>query len=486
MKNISKLPLMMALFAALWVTGCRQTSQQRRSEAAPKAEPAIASCDEPTRGPVKLAKQLPKEVTLGETFEYRLTVDSRECVGNVVVTDHVPAGATFVRSEPAAEVSGDVLTWRLNDMDAGQNGVIRVWLKAEKEGTLASCATISANPRVCAATIVGKPTLTITKSGPETAVLGSTITYNVVVANTGSAVARDVVMTDPVPEGFGGSPVTVNVGDLAPSQSKTIQVSFTANQRGRFCNVATAKSSNAGEVKAEACTVVQQPGVKITKEGTKEQYLTRNATYEIVISNTGDTALTGVVVTDATPAQTTIVDAGGGTVDGHNITWTVGDLAVGASKSFKVVATSTVAGNLCDTASVMASQGLKESAEACTLWKGVSGLLLEEGDSTDPIQVGEQTTYYVRVVNQGTAPDADIKIVVKFPKEITPVSADNGGQVDGQTVTFPTYPNLAAKQSFEYHIVAKGAAAGDARVVIIRTSRDIPNPTTGEESTRVY
>ncbi len=429
---------------------------------------------------------MPKEVTLGETFDYRLTVDSHECLANVVVTDHVPAGATYVRSEPAAEVAGDVLTWRLNDMDSGQNGVIRVWLKADKEGTIASCAAISADPRVCAATIVGKPTLTIAKTGPETALLGSTITYNVVVANTGSAVARDVVMTDPVPDGLGGSPVTVNVGDLAPNQSKTIQVSFTANQRGRFCNVATAKSSNAGEVKAEACTVVQQAGIKITKEGTKEQYLSRNATYEIVISNTGDTALTGVVVSDATPAQTTIVDAGGGTVDGHNITWMVGELATGASKSFKVVLTSTTAGNLCDTASVSASQGLKESAEACTLWRGVSGLLLEEGDNPDPIQVGEQTTYYVRVTNQGTAADADIRVVVKFPREVTPVSADNGGQIDGQTVTFPPYPNLDAKKGFEYHIVAKGAAAGDARVVFTRTSRDIPAPTAGEESTRVY
>lgn len=476
---------MMALFAALWVTGCQQTSQ-RRPQAAPKAEPAIASCDDPTRGPVKLSKQLPKEVTLGETFEYRLTVDARECVGNVVVTDRVPAGATFVRSEPAAEVSGDVLTWRLNDMDAGQNGVIRVWLKAEKEGTLASCATISANPRVCASTIVGKPTLTIAKSGPETAVLGSMITYNVVVANTGSAVARDVVLTDPVPEGLTGDPVTVNIGDLAPNQSKTVSVNFKANQRGRFCNVATAKSSNAGEVKAEACTVVQQPGVKITKEGTKEQFLGRNATYDIVVSNTGDTPLTGVVVSDVTPAQTTIVDAGGGTVDGHNITWVVGDLAAGASKSFKVVLTSMVAGNLCDTASVMASQGLRESAEACTLWRGVSGLLLETGDNPDPIQVGEQTTYYVRVTNQGTAPDADVKLVVKFPKELTPVSADNGGQIEGQTVTFPAYPNLDPKKAFEYHITAKGAAVGDARVVFARTSRDIPAPTTSEESTRVY
>ena len=58
--------------------------------------------------------------------------------------------------------------------------------------------------------------------------------------------------------------------------------------------------------------------------------------------------------------------------------------------------------------------------------------------------------------------------------------------VDGQTVTFPAVPRLDPKQAFEYHVTAKGAAPGDARVTFVRTSRDIPAPTSAEESTRVY
>jgi uncharacterized repeat protein (TIGR01451 family) len=289
-----------------------------------------------------------------------------------------------------------------------------------------------------------------------------------------------------VPEGLTGNPVSVNIGDLAPNQSKTVPVSFTANQRGRFCNVATAESSNAGKVNAEACTVVLQPGLKITKEGTKEQFFGRNATYDIVVSNTGDTTLTGVVVTDSAPAGTTVVDAGGGSVSGNTVTWNLGELAKGESKTLNVALTSTTAGSHCNSVSVATAQGLRESAEACTAWRGVSALLLEKGDDPDPIQVGEQTTYFVRVTNQGTSPDADVKVVVQFPRELTPVSADNGGVVDGQTVTFPPVARLDPKQAFEYHVTARGAVAGDARVTFVRTSRDIPAPTTAEESTRVY
>ena len=63
---------------------------------------------------------------------------------------------------------------------------------------------------------------------------------------------------------------------------------------------------------------------------------------------------------------------------------------------------------------------------------------------------------------------------------------ENGGTIDGQTVTFPPVVRLDAKQAFEYHVIAKGAAPGDARVTFVRTSRDIPAPTSAEESTRVY
>ena len=90
------------------------------------------------------------------------------------------------------------------------------------------------------------------------------------------------------------------------------------------------------------------------------------------------------------------------------------------------------------------------------------------------------------MTNQGTADDTNVKVVVEFPAEIDPVSASNGGVVNGKTVTFPAFPRLAPKQAFEYSIIAKGAKVGDARVKFVRTSDGIPAPTTAEESTRVY
>ena len=52
------------------------------------------------------------------------------------------------------------------------------------------------SPRVCASTFVGFANLTIDKTGPETAQMGSTVNYQIVVVNKGTTEAHDVVVTD--------------------------------------------------------------------------------------------------------------------------------------------------------------------------------------------------------------------------------------------------------------------------------------------------
>lgn len=450
------------------------------------------NCDAITTGLVHMTKRMPAEVTLGQEFMYELNPVAMGCAGNVVVTDRVPAGASYVRSEPPAEVQGDLLVWRLPDMDPGASQNIKVWLKAEQEGRIASCATVRADPRVCAGTVVGKPMLAITKTGPETALLGAEVPYTITVSNTGTAVAKDVVVTDPVPEGFthsgGQSQLSFQVGDLAPNQSKSIPVSFRADKRGRICNTAVAASSNAGRVNAEACTTIVQPGVKIVKStDTPELLINRTANYNIVVSNTGDVPLTGVVVTDTAAPETTIVAAEGGTFSGNTARWDVGELGVGQEKQLTLRIASRVPGQFCNTAAVATAQGLRDSSQACSTWIGVTGVLVEVVDDPDPIQVNETTTYTIRVTNQGSTRDIkDLRIVANFPEQTSPTSASGGATVSGKQVSFPVVPTLVPKQSVTYTIVAQGVKSGDSRLTVEVTTADRQNAIVEVESTTVY
>ena len=501
MKTFLKTPKMLAscLVATLIATGCANTNNYSEPVAKPAAAPVTApaprpapapaaalrtGCSESTGGLIRLAKTMPAEASLGAEFTAELSITAQGCAANVVVRDTIPAGASFVRSEPAATVEGNQLVWNIGNMDAGQSIKAKVVLKADKEGTLVNCATVSSDPRVCAATIVGKPVITIDKTGPETANLGQDVTYHIVVKNTGTAVAKNVVITDAVPEGLAGQPVTLNVGDIAPGQSKSGSATFKTTRRGKVCNTATADSSNAGKVSDDACTVVLVPGLKVEKVGTKEQILGRNADYEIVVSNTGDTTLNNVTVSDTAPAETSIVTAPGATIAGNKATWTIASLAPGAKATQSVKLTSKTVGAHCNNVTA-SSGGLSDSAKACTLWKGISAVLLEKADDPDPIQVGEFTTYTIKVTNQGFADIHNVKIVAAYDQYTMPISSAQG-TVNGQTVNFPAVSVITPKQSVTYTIKVKGVKAGDSRNKMTLTTDELTSPVVAEESTTVY
>ncbi|MEI6085090.1 MAG: OmcB family cysteine-rich outer membrane protein [Verrucomicrobiota bacterium] len=463
--------------------------------AAPAAKPAIKAEAPSSSFTLKndllqLTKRVPAKATLGSTILAEIIVTALADCANVTITDTIPAGATLVKSEPAATVNGQKLTWNMDTLDKSAQQSIKVWYKADKEGTLVNCATMAAIPRGCAATFVGHAQIAIEKSGPETAKLGSQLTYNIVVKNTGNADAEDVIVTDTVPDGLssatGQKTLTYNIGTLLAGQSKEIPVALKAAATGKHCNAASVATSNAGTAKDDACTTIVKPALAITKTGTKEQLLGRNAAYEIVVSNTGDTALTGVSVVDTAPAETKIVSATGASVVGNTATWNLSELKVGEKKSFAVTLTSLTAGTHCNGATVKAtSDNLAGDAQACTVWKGVAAILLQTQDDPDPIQLGESTTYTIRVTNQGTADDTNVKVVVKFAKEIDPINAQ-GGVVNGKTVTFPAIPKLAPKQVVTYTITGKGMATGDHRLNVDLTSDVLTEPVTHEESTHVY
>jgi uncharacterized repeat protein (TIGR01451 family) len=282
----------------------------------------------------------------------------------------------------------------------------------------------------------------------------------------------------------GKSEVSFEVGDLAPGQSKPLAVTFKANQRGKVCNAALATSANTGQVSNQTCTVILVPGLKVEQTGTKEQILGRNADYEIIVSNTGDTTLNNLVVSDTPPTETSIVAAPGATLGTGTATWTIAELKSGAKVTQTLKLTSKVAGTFCN--NVTARVGaLNETAKACTLWKGIPAVLLEAVDEPDPIQVGENTTYTIRVTNQGFGDIHNVKVTAKFGEEVTPVSSDKG-TVSGATVSFATIPSIAPKQVFTARIIVKGIKAGDSRNKIVLNSEELTTPVEKTESTTVY
>ena len=455
---------------------------------APKGAYAETTC-----GWVKLSKRAPAQVALGDEFSYDLVATAECDVADVVIVEKLPAGAKYVSSEPAGTADGQKLTWTIPSMSRGEAKTIKVTLKAEKEGELVNCATVTATPQVCVSTFVGRAALAIKKTTTkETVGLGEMVAFNIEVSNTGTAMAKNVVVTDPVPEGFvaegGRKELTFEVGDLGPGQTRSIPVSFKADQRGRICNVATAASANTPKAEAEACVTVQKTEVKLFKmTDDKALFVNKRATYTLLITNTGDTDLAGLTLSDVAPDDTRVVAAPDATINGNTVTWTGVSLGKGQSKTYQVVLTSPSPGNKCNTASLTTATGEKLTAQACTDWKGVNAILIEMVDDPDPLQVGETTTFTIRVTNQGgTTPLNDVGVTCILPAELDPISASNGGRIEGKTVTWPAVPEIGTKAFITYTVLGKAVKVGDARTEVQITTRQRTNPINKFESTTVY
>ncbi len=431
--------------------------------------------------------------TIGSEYPVSIDLKAHRPVSDVrVESSFDPAEASYVRSEPEGKLEGNTVVWEWDYLEKNEHDHVTYWLKPKMEGHVTTCTAVHAVPTGCVITHVGAPKISITKNGPEMATLGDKITYEIVVANDGTMDAHDVVITDMVPDGLthstGKNTVNYKVGTLKAGQSKKVPISFNAAKRGRYCNKATVNTSDAGSMNAEACTTIVEHAINIVKRGMDMQFVDKKADYQITVSNSGDTDLTGVTVVDNAPHHTRIDAAPGASVSGDRATWNVGTLKAGDKKSFTVTLIGQAAGRHCNKASVNTNEGVRGDAEYCTDWKGHPALLIEVVDIDDPLLVGGETTYRIRVTNQGTAQDSNIAILVRFPSGMSPVSAsgDTEGTVTGQIVKFAPYGTLQAKEAIEFVVRAKATSVGDQRIKVELTSKLLRTPVVEEESTHVY
>jgi uncharacterized repeat protein (TIGR01451 family) len=218
------------------------------------------------------------------------------------------------------------------------------------------------------------------------------------------------------------------------------------------------------------------------------RYVKRPVAYQITLTNTGDAPAAQTVLTDTVPDSTEFVAASqGGSYDNGLITWNMGTLAPGESRNVDVTLKSRQVGVLRNTATARAICA-DAQASAETLIRGIPAILLEVVDLNDPIEVGSNVTYEIRVLNQGSAVGTNIRIVCTLANEQEYVSAagPTDASFEERTVMFTALPSLAPKATATFRVTVRGAEAGDVRFKVTLTSDQIKRPVEETESTHIY
>jgi uncharacterized repeat protein (TIGR01451 family) len=236
--------------------------------------------------------------------------------------------------------------------------------------------------------------------------------------------------------------------------------------------------------------IAGSPNVTITKRCPSLRYLSREAKFEIEVTNTGDGTAYDCVVTDIITGNLQFRTAdSGGTRSGNTITWRIGDLAPGQTRTLTATYLCNAIGDVTNTAQVRYCAMAQAS---CVLQvKGIPAILLECVDDPDPTEIGGTLTYTISVTNQGSATDTNIMIKCTLPPELELIKTTgptNSKTTDAErrTIVFEPLPSLAPKQRVQYRVQVRGVGEGDLRFRVEMDSDEIGSPVMETESSRVY
>ena len=445
---------------------------------------------------VQLEKLVPAEVGLNQEFEYQIRVENLtdQTLGDIVVSDQLTPNFKIKSTEPALlSNAGGVARWAIGSLGANETTTIRVRGSAIKVGTITGCASVTYVPRICASTNVVRPAIQLAKVAPAQVMICDEINVRYTVTNSGSGTARDITVSETLPSNLqtkDGRPVRFKLSQLGAGKSHTFNVKMKATKTGTYAGAANAKASGNLTANSERTTIaVKEPKLSITMKGPSRGFLGRNTTYDITVKNTGDAVAKRTRIEDTIPSGAKFVSATkAGSPSGSKVVWSLGDMAPNATQTVSVTVTATQPRKLQSTATAQAICAPNVTASAATEYIGVPAILLEVVDLQDPIVVGEETTYEIRVTNQGSANGTNIKIecVLEDAHELISATGATKSTHSNRQITFTPLPSLGAKKQATWRVRVKAADQGDIRFKVRMTSDQIKRPVEETEATNFY
>jgi uncharacterized repeat protein (TIGR01451 family)/fimbrial isopeptide formation D2 family protein len=438
-------------------------------------------------------------VAIGSTITYTLsvTIDSAPLTSTFTLTDVLGTGLTFgsVTNAGSFNCSGS-LTCTLPSGTA--TGTYTVTYTATVNNSASSSVANNVTPsggggsspptcNPCSVShTVPQPNVSVVKTGPTSAVIGSAMTYTLTVKNTGPApTPGNVIVQDQLPAGvaatapaacsplnMAGALLTCTVpGPLAATNgTATITITATApatvpagnpvinyaatnpggsgnppSPPGASCNTATTSCSNAS-------TTITAPKLTIDKTGPTTATVGVPYSYAITVNNTGSAPTTApITVQDTMPPGVTISSIGtsalwdctASTSTNLNCTST-GALAAGVSSTITVfVVASASAGSSVTNTATVGGGGDPGCTSGCTsppVNTTITAPKLSITKSGPPTAaVGVAYSYTITATNSGTAAtSAAATVSDTVPTGLTINSTTPGSPtctVSSQTVT---------------------------------------------------
>jgi len=460
-------------------------------------KPGSAQLEGPQSPHLTLEKAVPQQIQVGKSAVFKVTVRNTGAVAatEVLIRDQVPQGTRLLATTPrASRGTRGELVWELGTLKPGEQTTVEIELMPTAEGEIGSVATIQFNAAVSARSVSTRPELAVKTSAPDRVLIGEEVTVTITVSNPGSGTATGVVLEEHIPQGLqhpAGGDLEYEIGDLPPGESRKLELTMVASRSGPVTNVLVARGEGNLRVEDRFNLEVVAPKLEVSMAGPKRRYLEREATYRLSVHNPGTAPAEQVELVAYLPSGLKFVSANNaGHYDEANqaVFWRLEELPTEDTGTVELVTMPVEAGQQNIRLRGSAQKGLSVEREQPVLVEGIAAILFEAIDVNDPIEVGGETTYEIRVLNQGSKAATNLRLEVMLPPELQPVAAEgpSHNRVEGNRVVFEDLPRLAPKADTTYHVRAKALRPGDLRTRVQLFTGEMAGPVTKEESTRVY
>jgi uncharacterized repeat protein (TIGR01451 family) len=445
--------------------------------------------DSITVSPLSADLSLAKEVdnpqpNVGQNATFTITVRNGgpDDATNVSVRDQLPAGITFVSSDPSqGSYVAATGIWSVGSIAASGQASLRLVGRIDTIGSKTNTAQVSAVDQFDpdsspgnslaseddqASVSVDPPVIDLSLNKQIDVArpnLGQTVRFTIVVANAGPSTASGVIVADQLPSGvsFVSSSPSIgsydaisgrwNVGGITAGSMATLLIDATVNSVETTVNTAevfaadqfdvdsTPGNSNPNEDDQRSVSfVAARSDLSLNKTVDDDTpNVGQNVSFTIVVTNAGPDPASGVSVLDRLPPGLTFVSSAPqvGSYSQATGIWTIGGLAVGGTATLTLVATSTTTQAVTNTAEVQTSDQLDpnsmpgngvpaENDQDSVEVRGQQiDLSLSKTVDNERPNVGAQVRFTLTVTNAGPSQATGVSVRDMLPAGLTFVSS---------------------------------------------------------------